>query len=146
MDTFIQLGYLGLFISSFLASTIVPLSSDVVLSTLIVLKLNPWICLSIATLGNFLGGLTSYGLGYLGKWEWLDKYFKIDRKKIETFQQKIHKYGVFASLFAWLPFIGDLIAISLGFFRVKPLSVAILMLIGRFLRFFVITLITLSFI
>lgn len=143
MDTFIHLGYVGLFLSSFLASTIIPLSSDVVLTALILLKFNPWICLVIATTGNFMGGLTSYGLGYLGKWEWLEKYFKTDRSKVESFQKKINKYGVFAAAFAWLPFVGDIIAISLGFFKIKPMWVFILMLIGRFLRFFVITIVTL---
>ncbi|MDX9889476.1 MAG: DedA family protein, partial [Bacteroidales bacterium] len=96
--------------------------------------------------GNFLGGLTSYGLGYIGKWEWLEKYFKVDRQKVENFQKKITKYGVFAAAFAWLPFVGDLIAISLGFFKIRPTWVFILMLTGRFLRFFVIILVTLYFI
>ncbi|MFA5638980.1 MAG: VTT domain-containing protein [Bacteroidales bacterium] len=146
MDTFIHFGYVGLFLSSFLASTIVPLSADVVLTALVLLKFNPWVCLIIATGGNFLGGLTSYGLGYIGKWEWLEKYFKVDRQKVENFQKKITKYGVFAAAFAWLPFVGDLIAISLGFFKIRPTWVFILMLTGRFLRFFVIILVTLYFI
>ncbi len=146
MDTFIHFGYVGLFLSSFLASTIVPLSADVVLTALVLLKFNPWVCLIIATGGNFLGGLTSYGLGYIGKWEWLEKYFKVDRQKVENFQKKITKYGIFAAAFAWLPFVGDLIAISLGFFKIRPTWVFILMLTGRFLRFFVIILVTLYFI
>ncbi|MDX9890068.1 MAG: DedA family protein, partial [Bacteroidales bacterium] len=119
MDTFIHFGYVGLFLSSFLASTIVPLSADVVLTALVLLKFNPWVCLIIATGGNFLGGLTSYGLGYIGKWEWLEKYFKVDRQKVENFQKKITQYGIFAAAFAWLPFVGDLIAISLGFFKIR---------------------------
>ncbi|MDD2621786.1 MAG: VTT domain-containing protein [Bacteroidales bacterium] len=146
MDTFIHFGYVGLFLSSFLASTIVPLSADVVLTALVLLKFNPWVCLIIATGGNFLGGLTSYGLGYIGKWEWLEKYFKVDRQKVENFQKKITQYGIFAAAFAWLPFVGDLIAISLGFFKIRPTWVFILMLTGRFLRFFVIILVTLYFI
>ncbi len=146
MDTFVQLGYIGLFLCSFLASTVIPLSSDVVLSALIVLKYNPYLCLIIATAGNFLGGMTSYGLGYLGKWEWVEKYMKIDKAKIDKFYIKIKKYGVFAALFAWLPLVGDLIAISLGFFKINPALVSILMLVGRFIRFLVITLVTLSLI
>lgn len=146
MESFIELGYIGLFLCSFLASTIIPLSSDVVLSALIVLKYDPVLCVILATAGNFLGGMTSYGIGYLGKIEWLNKIKKIDKSKIDTFYIKIKKYGVFAALFAWLPFVGDLIAISLGFFKVNPTLVSILMLIGRFVRFLVITLITLSLI
>ncbi|MDR2408377.1 MAG: DedA family protein [Bacteroidales bacterium] len=135
MESLIKLGYLGLFLSSFLASTVIPLSSDVVLSALIALKFEVWICIIVATAGNFLGGLTTYGLGYLGKWKWIEKYFKKTKEDIEKFQHKVQKAGIIAAAFAWLPFIGDLIALALGFLRFKPLPVFIMMLIGRFCRF-----------
>ena len=142
MDSLINLGYLGLFLASFLASTVIPLSSDIVLSALIVLNFNVWICIFIATGGNFLGGLTTYGLGYLGKWEWIEKYFKKSREDIEKFQHKVQKAGIIAAAFAWLPFIGDVVALSLGFLRFKPVPVFIMMLIGRFCRFLVVGLVT----
>ena len=142
MDSLINLGYLGLFLASFLASTVIPLSSDIVLSALIVLNFNVWICIFVATFGNFLGGLTTYGLGYLGKWEWIEKYFKKSREDIEKFQHKVQKAGIIAAAFAWLPFIGDVVALSLGFLRFKPVPVFIMMLIGRFCRFLVVGLVT----
>jgi membrane protein YqaA with SNARE-associated domain len=138
METLIELGYVGLFLVSFLASTIIPLSSDIILTALIALHFNLWGCILVATAGNFLGGLTTYGLGYLGKWEWLAKYFKKSRAEVERFQHRVSKIGVFAAAFAWLPFVGDLIALALGFLRFKPLPVATMMLIGRFLRFVVV--------
>ena len=52
---FVELGYWGLFIASFLSSTIVPMSSEVAFVTLIALGLNPLWCVLIATLGNSLG-------------------------------------------------------------------------------------------
>ena len=137
MESFIELGYWGLFIISFLASTIIPLSPDLVMGALIAFKYDVWSCILIATAGNFLGGLTTYGLGYLGKWEWVEKYFKKSRADIEKFQHKVNKFGVFVAAFAWLPFIGDVIGLSLGFLRFKPVPVAIMMLIGRFARFVV---------
>ena len=137
MESLIKLGYLGLFLSSFLASTIIPISSEIVLSGLIYLGSNVWICIFVATAGNFLGGLTTYFLGYLGKWEWVEKYMKTPREKIEKFQTKIQKYGVYSAFFAWLPFVGDLIALGLGFMRINPIKVAVLMLVGRFVRFVV---------
>ncbi len=137
MEKLIKLGYLGLFLSSFLASTIIPISSEIVLSGLIYLGSNVWICIFVATIGNFLGGLTTYFLGYLGKWEWVEKYMKTPRQKIEDFQKKIQKYGVYSAFFAWLPFVGDLIALGLGFMRINPVKVAVLMLAGRFVRFVV---------
>jgi membrane protein YqaA with SNARE-associated domain len=142
MESLIKLGYLGLFLSSFLASTIIPLSSDIVLSALIALKFDVWTCIIVATVGNFLGGLTTYGLGYLGKWKWIEKYFKKSKKDIEKFQHKIKKAGIIAAAFAWLPFVGDLIALALGFLRFKPVPVFIMMFIGRLCRFMVVGLVT----
>ncbi|MDR1180906.1 MAG: DedA family protein [Bacteroidales bacterium] len=142
MEKFIELGYLGLFLSSFFASTIVPLSSDIVLSALIFLKFDVWTCIIVATAGNFLGGLTTYGLGYLGKWKWVEKYFKKSKEDIEKFQYKVKKAGIIAAAFAWLPFIGDLIALALGFLRFKPAPVFIMMFIGRLCRFTAVGLLT----
>ncbi len=141
MESLIKLGYLGLFLASFLASTIIPLSSDVVMSALIALEFDLWTCIFVATAGNFLGGLTTYGLGYLGKWEWIEKLFKKSKSDIEKFQHKVQKVGIIAAAFTWLPFIGDVIALSLGFLRFKPAPVFIMMLIGRFARFVVVGLV-----
>jgi len=141
MDSLVNLGYLGLFLVSFLASTVVPLSSDVVLLSLIFLNFDVWICIIVATVGNFLGGLTTYGLGYLGKWEWVEKYFKKSKEDIEKFQHKVQKVGIIAAAFAWLPFIGDVIALALGFLRFKPAPVFFMMLVGRFCRFLVVGLV-----
>ena len=62
MDSLIDLGYWGLFIGSFLASTLIPMSADVLLVGILALGGNVWACLVIATTGNWLGGLTSYRL------------------------------------------------------------------------------------
>lgn len=132
---FIQLGYWGLFLASFLSSTIIPLGSEVFLITLIGLGLNPIWCVLIATLGNSLGGMTSYGIGYLGKWEWIEKYFRTPKEKVINFQHKIKRWGAIAGLFAWLPFVGDLIAIGLGFMKLNPWLCCMYMTIGRFIRF-----------
>ena len=137
MESLVSLGYIGLFLASFLASTIIPISSEIVLGALIKLDFNVWTCIFVATAGNFLGGLTTYGLGYLGKWHWIEKFFKKTREDIEKFQDKVKKVGIIAAAFAWLPFVGDLIALALGFLKFKPAPVFIMMLIGRFARFVV---------
>lgn len=139
MESLIKLGYLGLFIISFLAATIVPISPDVVMGGLIYSgKYDLWTCISIATVGNFLGGITTYGLGYLGKWEWVEKFFKKSKEDVEKFQHKVQKIAIIAAAFTWLPLIGDLIGLSLGFLRFRPVPVFIMMLIGRFVRFLVV--------
>ena len=76
MDWLIDLGYVGLFIGPFVAGTVLPLSSDVLLVGLLAAGGDPIACLVVATLGNWLGAMTSYVLGWYAKWEWLEKYFK----------------------------------------------------------------------
>lgn len=134
MDWLLELGYVGLFIGSFLASTVVPFSADVLLIGMLAAGGTPWIVIGVATIGNFLGGLTSYGIGRLGKWEWIEK-LGANPKKIARHRAKIDKYGAWVALLSWVPFIGDILAVALGFFRVKFVPSALFMLLGKFARF-----------
>lgn len=113
METLAELGYWGLFIGSFLASTILPMSADVLLIGALAIDGNVWLCVAIATVGNWLGGLTSYGIGWLGKWEWIEKWLKVKKEKLLRQKKNIDRYGVWLALFTWLPLVGDLLAIAL---------------------------------
>ena len=137
MTGFVELGYLGLFIAAFLAATVVPFSSEVVFSAMVYGGLNEWTCVFVATLGNWLGGMTCFYLGRLGKIEWIEKFLRIKREKIEKFMSYIHKYGDWFAFFSFLPGIGDIIAVAAGYFRCRWWIVAISMLIGKFLRYIV---------
>lgn len=134
MDWLMDLGYWGLFIGSFLAATIVPFSADALLIGMLVAGGSPWVVIAIATAGNFLGGLTSYGVGRAGKWEWIEK-FGVKPETLEKQKAKIDKYGSWAALMSWVPIIGDVIAIALGFYRTKFIPSAIFMFIGKAGRF-----------
>ncbi len=134
MDWLLELGYIGLFIGSFLASTIVPFSADVLLIGMLVAGGTPWIVIAVATIGNFLGGLTSYGIGRIGKWEWIER-LGAKPESIEKHKAKIDKYGAWVALLSWVPFIGDVLAVALGFFRVKFIPSAVFMFIGKLGRF-----------
>ena len=142
MEGFVEWGYLGLFIASFLGATIIPFSSEVVFSLLIINGYDIKASLLVATIGNWLGGLSSYFLGRLGKWETLEKYFKLKKEKIYKFKTKIDKWGSLLAFFCWLPIIGDPIAVSLGFFRTNYILVAVWMFIGKILRYLIWALIT----
>lgn len=145
MDSLIDLGYWGLFIGSFLASTIIPMSADVLLIGILALKGNVWICLAIATFGNWLGGLTSYWIGWIGKWEWIERWLKVKEEQLTRQKAKIDKYGAWLAFFTWLPIIGDLFAIALGFYKISPKLSALYMLAGRFLRFLAWTLLYIKY-
>ena len=135
MTGFMELGYIGLFIASFLAATVVPFSSEFIFSAMVFGGLDPWTCVWVATLGNWLGGMTSYYVGLLGKMEWIEKYFRIKKEKMESYTTNIQKYGDWFAFFSFIPFIGDVIAVATGFFRCKWWKVAISMLLGKFARY-----------
>ena len=77
-------GYVGLFLASFIAGSVVPFSSEAVLIACIgPLQLSPLSCLTAATLGNVSGGMTCYWIGHLGKTEWIEKYLHVNQQKRE---------------------------------------------------------------
>lgn len=142
MESFIEWGYLGLFLSSFLGATIIPLSSEIVLSFLILNGYDFKLSLLIATIGNWLGGLSSYYLGRLGRWETLERFFNLKKEKIHHLKAKIDKWGSALAFLCWLPIIGDPIAVSLGFFRINYILVATWMLFGKIFRYIIWSLFT----
>ena len=135
MGSLTGLGYLGLFIGSFLAATVVPFSSDFLIIGILLGGGNPWISFICATVGNWMGGLTSYWLGWLGKWKWLEKWFKIKQQTLEKQKSKIDRFGAGLAFLSWLPIVGDLFAIALGFYKVDFWKSALFMLIGKAARF-----------
>ena len=135
MEWLLNLGYFGLFVGSFVAATVVPFSSDVLLVGMLAAGGNIWLSVAVATLGNWLGGLTSYGLGWLGKWEWIERYMKVKHETPIKHKDKIDRFGTWLALLTWLPFVGDVFAIALGFYKVDFRKSALLMLIGKGARF-----------
>ena len=130
-----SLGLLGLFIGTFLAATILPFSSDALYIAVLAATKDTAGCLLVGTLGNWLGSVVTYWMGWIGKWEWIEKWFKVRRETLEKQKIKIDKYGVWLALLAWVPFIGDVIAIALGFYKTRPAATMVLLLIGKFARF-----------
>ena len=132
-----EIGYLGLLITSFLAATILPITSEVFLVSMLVFGYDPWITLFYATIGNAAGGWFNYIIGRLGNPKWL-KQLKVPHDKIFRWRNKVQKYGHWLGLLSWLPFIGDVMAISLGFFRAPWITSFSSILMGKFLRYLVI--------
>ena len=135
METLIEYGYIGVFIASFLAATILPFSSEIVLTGVLVGGATYWPCMIAATTGNFIGGMTCYWLGMIGKIEWIKKYLRLDISKLQNIQEKIKNRGAWVSFFVFLPGIGDFIAVALGFMRANVWIVAAFMFAGKALRY-----------
>lgn len=133
-----EYGVAGLFVASFLAATVIPFSSEIVLTGVLIAGVNPLFAFFAATSGNWLGGLTSYYVGHLGRWDIIERWFGVSEEKLIKQKSKIEKYGSLIAFFTWMPLIGDVLAIALGFYRVNFMNSAIFMLIGRSVRFSVI--------
>ncbi len=137
----IGLGFFGLFGGTFIASTLIPLPSEGILLGFLMAGFPIIPSLIIATAGNFLGGLTNYYIGKLGSSETLLKKFKLDEIKLAKWEKRFSKWGIYLGLLSWVPFVGDPMVVALGFFKVRIIPLSIMMLIGKFLRYLVITLI-----
>jgi membrane protein YqaA with SNARE-associated domain len=125
----------GLFLASFLAATVVPFSSEALLTFLIINGTDPYTAVLVATAGNWLGGMSSFFIGYLGKWEWIEKYLRIKRETIEKWHNRLYKRGAIFAFLSWLPAVGDIFAVGLGILRSNIFITASAMLAGKFLRY-----------
>ena len=118
IDTLVQWlidwGYPGLFVSAFLAGSLIPFSSEIVLLTLVKLGLNPMACLMLATLGNTLGGMTCYGMGWAGRTDWIERFLHVKQEKVDRMQRFLQGKGSMMAFFAFLPltFYNILICLS----------------------------------
>ncbi|GAB5540048.1 MAG: YqaA family protein [Salibacteraceae bacterium] len=131
----LDLGLFGLFTASFLAATIVPFSSEAILIAALYAGLDPISCLTAATFGNWLGGMTSYGLGWFGNLGKIKSWLKVDNTRLQYWEKPIQQFGFWFGLLCWLPIIGDVIAIALGLFRTPLILSALTMLAGKSLRY-----------
>ncbi len=128
-------GYVGLFISSFLASTILPFGSEGIVVLLVSRGFNAMVVVMVASIGNFFGACTSYYLGFMGR-GYMEKYLRFDQHDLETAEKYFSKYGSYVLLFTWVPLIGDAITVTGGLLRLKFTTFAILVFVGKFLRYF----------
>lgn len=134
---FAKLGLFGLFLGSFLAASIFPLSSDALYVAFLAVYDSSFTCFIVATLGNWLGGITTYYVGRLGRWKWIEKWFKVKKETLEKQKASIDRYGVWLALLSWVPFIGDVLVVALGFYKASPGWTILFLLIGKAARFLV---------
>jgi membrane protein YqaA with SNARE-associated domain len=126
-----------LFLSSFLAATLLPGGSEVVL--LAVIARDPtllWPALGWATLGNTLGGLTSYLLGRLLPQNRVASQSAAAKRKALAWVQR---FGAPALLLSWAPVVGDALCVATGWLRVNALAVLLFLALGKFLRYWAVS-------
>lgn len=118
----------GLFVSSLLGATLLPGGSELVLTG--VLQLHPELrgaALLVGTLGNTLGGMISFGMGWL-----------LPQTQQLKHVERVRRYGSPVLLLAWTPLLGDALCLAAGWLRLSPWQAALYMAIGKFVRYWMI--------
>ena len=137
--------YPALFIVCFLSSTLLPLASEAFVVGFIKLDFNAYIVLIVATLGNTLGSLSTYALAYFGKNNILEKYFKDSLKKLNKLDTNFNKFGFLYAFLTFLPLIGDIFALGLGFAKYSFLKTSFFIFLGKFSRYIFVIFLTNNF-
>ena len=135
MEILAEYSYIGLFLASFLAATLLPFSSEMVLGVLLNQGLNPYPLLFVATSGNVLGAVVNYGLGAFGGRLILHKFWRMTDPEIQKATKRFQNFGVFSLLFSWVPVIGDPLTVAAGVLKVNFMVFLLLVGLGKFLRY-----------
>jgi membrane protein YqaA with SNARE-associated domain len=134
--------YLALFLTALAAATLLPMGSEILLIGLLSQEKLPLLLWAVATLGNTLGSVINYALGY-----WASNYIKNKYAKNASWEKAQHlynRYGLWSLLFAWLPIIGDPITLVAGLARTHFGWFLLLVFIGKGARYAALALITLG--
>lgn len=130
------MAYLSLFFSAFIAATLLPSSSELVMTAMIASgDYLIWLLWLSATVGNVLGSCVNYWLGTQVMRFKDRKWFPVSQKSIDKAEQQFNKYGIYSLLFAWLPIVGDPLTVVGGVFRVKFSIFLLLVTLGKGARY-----------
>lgn len=136
---FIEYGYWGMAMASFLAGTFVPFSSEAVMGALLVTTdMNPMLTIISGTIGNVLGSMFNYYIGRTGSVEQISRWMHIKEKRLVRTRDYVEKKGSWIAVFSFLPIFGTAISISLGILRANVWGVMFWSLIGKFLRYVIV--------
>ena len=123
----------ALFSSAFLSATLLPGSSEILLAYLVA---NSSITLSllliVATIGNTLGGFTTYWLGRFLAWRFPNKKL---RKEHHLAIIRMQRWGSLTLLLSWVPIVGDPLCAAAGYLKLNPLLTVVLLAIGKAARY-----------
>ncbi|HPE61243.1 MAG TPA: YqaA family protein [Thiolinea sp.] len=129
--------YAGLFLSALLAATLLPVQSEAVLTGLLLSgQYGFWGLIAVASLGNTLGAIINWYLGYYLEHLRHYRWFPVSTEALTRAQQRFQRYGRWSLLLSWVPVIGDPLTVLAGLLR-TPLHVFIPLVLlaktGRYL-------------
>lgn len=128
-------GLWGMLIAAFLAGSFFPFSSEAVMLALLATGLDAWELIVWGTIGNVLGSAFNYGVGRMGRLDWVERYLHVSQQSLQRAERFMAGRGAMMGFFAFLPVLGSAITILLGLMRANiPLSFFSITL-GKFLRY-----------
>jgi len=131
--------YLSVFISAFLAATILPAQSEAILAYQ--LSVSPGALaglVTMATVGNVLGAMVNWALGRFLTHHRERPWFPVQPHRLRKAEQQYRKYGRFSLLLSWVPVIGDPITVVAGLLREPLWSFVLLVTMAKGARYIVI--------
>ena len=128
----VELG--GLFISAFISSTVAPGGSEAVLAYMVSAgHYQVEFLVIIATVGNTLGAMTTWGLGVLAakKFPAATLLSANKQKALDVLRKK----GIWTLLFTWLPVVGDALCFAGGWLKLPFFQACLIILLGKLGRY-----------
>ena len=139
MESLAEYGLWGLGLSAFLAATLLPLSSELVLAALLLAGNNATSVIIIATIANVAGSIVNYLVGRWGADSILHRWFKLSTVQTDKAERQFNRYGIWSLLLAWVPIIGDPLTFVAGIMKVRFSLFLVLVTIGKFGRYYILT-------
>ena len=135
IDILLDFGYWGMLAAAFLAGSFFPFSSEAVMTALVAVGLDPVQLTIYATIGNVAGGLFNYGVGRMGRLDWIEKYLHVSKESLDKATKFMGGHGAWMGFFAFVPILGSAITICLGLMRANIIISVISITLGKFIRY-----------
>ena len=135
LNCLVDWGYWGMLISAFRAGSFFPFSSEAVMVGLQAAGLEPLPLVIYGTIGNILGSMFNYGVGRMGRLDWIERYLHVKKESLDKAQRFVGGRGAWMGFFAFLPILGSAITILLGLMKANIVISITSISIGKFLRY-----------
>lgn len=135
--------YLTLFLSAFLAATILPMQSEALLVALLLTDHPVFLLVAVASAGNILGSIVNWGLG-----RWIERFrgrpwFPVSDESLARAESWYHRYGRWSLLLSWAPIVGDPLTVIAGVLRERLRVFVLLVAIAKVGRYAILAAVTL---
>lgn len=130
-------GYWGMLVSAFLAGSFFPFNSEAIMLSLLAAGLQPLPLVIYGTVGNVAGSIFNYGVGRMGRVDWIERYLHVDRAKLDKAERFMAGRGAWMGFFAFIPLLGSAITILLGLMKANVFITFISITIGKLGRYLI---------